>query len=318
MRIAVVQFAPKIGRVQENIVTAQKLCGRLQPDSVDLVCLPEMIFTGYVFPDATSISPFLEEPRTGPTSRFCASLAARLRCYVVAGYPERLSRTRRVTVQIQSDDESGSTKEVDTVGANAAALYGPDGEFVGSYRKTNLYTTDMTWARAGTGFVTFHLPPPLNVVSLGICMDLNVQPPAVWDLTLGPYEIAEYCIAQKTNLLVLLNAWLDSGSSPDEDIDWQTINYWATRLRPLWAQVVKEDAAAAEAVGHAGDPEEGRRPGEELVVVVCNRCGEENGITFAGSSSLFSLTRGAGRPKLVHCMGRREEGLEVWTYPDTQ
>ncbi len=52
-------------------------------------------------------------------------------------------------MQIQSDDGSGSTKEVDKVGANAAALYGPDGEFVGSYRKTNLYTTDMTWARAG-------------------------------------------------------------------------------------------------------------------------------------------------------------------------
>ncbi|KAI0700374.1 carbon-nitrogen hydrolase [Cerioporus squamosus] len=309
MRIAVVQFAPKIGRVQENIVTAQKLCERLQPDTVDLVCLPEMIFTGYVFPDAQSITPFLEEPRTGPTSRFCALLAARLRCYVVAGYPERLP---------PADGEANDMK----VGANAAALYGPDGEFVGDYRKTNLYTTDMTWARAGTGFVTFHLPPPLNVVSLGICMDLNVQPPAVWDLTLGPYEIAEYCIAQKTSLLVLLNAWLDSGSSPDEDTDWQTINYWAARLRPLWAEVVKEEEdATAEAGGHASESSseegEGRKPGEELVVVVCNRCGEENGITFAGSSSLFSLTRGAGRPKLLRCMGRREEGLEVWTYPNT-
>ena len=30
--------------------------------------------------------------------------------------------------------------------------------------------------------------------------------------------------------------------------------------------------------GHdAPEPEEGRKPGEELVVVVCNRCGEENG-----------------------------------------
>ncbi|RPD62257.1 carbon-nitrogen hydrolase [Lentinus tigrinus ALCF2SS1-7] len=273
-----------------------------------------MIFTGYVFPDAPSISPYLEEPRTGPTSRFCASLAARLRCYVVAGYPERLPPHEVHKAQIQSDDGSGNTKEVDKVGANAAALYGPDGEFVGDYRKTNLYTTDMTWARAGTGFITFHLPPPLNVVSLAICMDLNVQPPAMWDLTLGPYEIAEYCIAQKTNLLVLLNAWLDSKSSPDEDTDWQTINYWATRLRPLWAKVAKEDAKA-EADGHASSSEEGRKPGEELVVVVCNRCGEENGITFAGSSSLFSLTRGAGRPKLLYCMGRREEGLEVWTYP---
>lgn len=149
---------------------------------------------------------------------------------------------------------------------------------------------------AGTGFVTFHLPPPLNIVSLAICMDLNVQPPAVWNSLRGPYEVAEYCIAQKTNLLVLLNAWLDSQGNPRDDTDWQTINFWATRLRPLWAEVVREDAHAdanaedeadsdAEAEDEAEDgadrhtsrAEEGRQPGEELVVVVCNRCGVENG-----------------------------------------
>ena len=56
----------------------------------------------------------------------------------------------------------------------------------------------------GTGFTTFHLPPPLNTVSLGICMDLNVQPPAVWDdLDGGPYELAAYCAARRTRVLVL-------------------------------------------------------------------------------------------------------------------
>ena len=39
------------------------------------------------------------------------------------------------------------------------------------------------------------------------------------------------------------------------------------------------------------------------------------GTTFAGSSSLFSLTPGSGQPRLLHVMGRREEGLAVWTYP---
>ncbi|KAI0755107.1 carbon-nitrogen hydrolase [Daedaleopsis nitida] len=333
MRIAVVQFAPKIGQVQDNIATAHKLCDRLQPNSVDLVCLPEMIFTGmsrYVFPDAASISPFLEEPRTGPTSQFCASLAARLRCYVVAGYPERLPPHELHKASITVDDGLGSPREVDKAGANAAALYGPDGAFVGDYRKTNLYDTEMTWARAGTGFTTFHLPPPLNTVSLGICMDLNVQPPALWDSALGPYEIAEYCIAQKTNVLVLLNAWLDSEMRPEDDTDWQTINYWAMRLRPLWARVVEADKRADPSGSHPdsdSDAEEaradephpdGRKPGEELVVVVCNRCGEENGITFAGSSALFSLTRNAGRPRLLHAMRRRQEGLEVWTYPGSK
>ena len=105
--------------------------------------------TGYVFPDAASISPYLEEPRVGPTSQFCAALAARLCCYVVAGYPERL-KSEEVHRAVLEPDENGIVKEVDKVGANSAALYGPNGEFVGDYRKTNLYETDMTWARAGT------------------------------------------------------------------------------------------------------------------------------------------------------------------------
>ncbi|KAI8994163.1 carbon-nitrogen hydrolase [Trametes punicea] len=302
MRVAVVQSAPKIGQVQENIRKAQTLCERLSPYTVDLVCLPEMIFTGYVFPDAASISPYLEEPRTGPTSRFCAELAARLHCYVVAGYPERLPPHEIESAQL----EDGRT--VDRIGANAAALYGPDGEFVGAYRKTNLYETDMTWAKPGTGFKTFHLPPPLDPLSLGICMDLNVQPPAAWtDLRTGPYEVAEYCIAQRTRVLVLLNAWLDSHAEPQEDVDWQTVNYWATRLRPLWARPEDENGFR--------DPRDGRKVGEELLVVVCNRCGTENGITFAGSSALFSLRRNSGRPRLLHAMKRREEAVEIWTYP---
>jgi predicted amidohydrolase len=60
---------------------------------VDLICFPETAFTGYAFPDARAIAPHLEPPLTGPTSAFCAHLAARVRCFVVAGYPELLPPT---------------------------------------------------------------------------------------------------------------------------------------------------------------------------------------------------------------------------------
>ena len=39
--------------------------------------------------------------------------------------------------------------EVERIGANSAVLYGPDGQWVGGYRKTNLFKTDLTWAKAG-------------------------------------------------------------------------------------------------------------------------------------------------------------------------
>lgn len=136
----------------------------------------------------------------------------------------------------------------------------------------------------GTGFVTFHLPPPLMTLSLGICMDLNVQPPAEWvGLDTGPYEIAEYCVAQRTRVLVLLNAWLDSKEAPEEEKDWRTINYWALRMRPLWAKVVAEGWPDSEDEDRHSDgsdgagEEQGRQDGEELLVVICNRTGTENG-----------------------------------------
>ena len=46
-----------------------------------------------MFPDAASIYPYLENPKTGPTSMFCAELARRLECYVTAGFPERLEHS---------------------------------------------------------------------------------------------------------------------------------------------------------------------------------------------------------------------------------
>ena len=97
--------------------------------------------SGYVFPNAQSIDPFLEYPGTGPTSRFCAQLAERLRCYVAAGYPERLA-----SHELENEFHNDSR-----IGANSAVLYGPTGELIDNYRKTNLFETDITWAKPGIG-----------------------------------------------------------------------------------------------------------------------------------------------------------------------
>ncbi len=124
----------------------------------------------------------------------------------------------------------------------------------------------------GPGFTTFHLPPPLNTVTLGICMDLIPQSPS-WTIDGGPYELADHCLKTGSDLLILLNAWLDSEEEEDEEEDISTMNYWATLLRPLWYQMGNgsnaEDAEDAEAPNTPGDV--------ETIVVVCNRNGTENG-----------------------------------------
>ena len=189
-------------------------------------------------------------------------------------------------------------------------------------------------------------------MALGICMDLNAQPPADWTLEEGPYELAEHCIAKQADVLVLLNAWLDSELAPESEKDWGTLNYWAARLRPLWARTEDledegsdSDSASASASEADGDGETSEQenetaaprhqhPGHETIVIVCNRCGQENGgpsssmhsirgpscsssrfigTTFAGSSAAFSLSRGSGRPKLLYAMGRKTEDVAIWT-----
>ncbi|KAH9989730.1 carbon-nitrogen hydrolase [Russula compacta] len=297
LRIAVAQFAPQIGHVQQNIEKARRFCESLAPGSVDLLCLPEMIFTGYAFESASAIMPFLEPPHTGITSEFCASTARRLQCHVAAGYPERLE-PHEVEKRTMED---GSV--VDIVGANSAVIYGPDGTRVGYHRKSHLFYMDEPWAKRGPGFSTFHLPPPLNKVTLAICMDLNPQSP--WTIEGGPYEVADHCLKTGSNLLILLNAWLDSEKEQDKEEDFWTMNYWATRLKPLWHQT--HNSSDEE---HAQLPENSKDV--ETVVVVCNRSGVENGATFAGSSALFHLRQSAGKPVLLEHMNRHQEGVCVW------
>ncbi|KAG1818684.1 carbon-nitrogen hydrolase [Suillus subaureus] len=302
LRVAVVQFAPKLGQVQANIAKARELCNRLKPRSIDLLCFPEMVFSGYVFPDTAAITPYLEHPYTGPTSTFCAELARSLGCFVAAGYPEKLEPHEHAP-PLGGDNLSFHQLRI---GANSAVMFDPTGERVGSYRKTNLYKLDLPWAVPGSGFTTMTLPHPLGPTTLAICNDLNVS---------------------GTRLLILLNAWLhpdengeesDVDSSSDyttpeqnEDTDemepsWEVLKYWAMRLNPLWATIQKATHENEKKPGECKIP-------DELLVVVCNRFGNEGGSRFAGSSVLMSLRRGSGRPRLLHMMGQREEGIGLWT-----
>ncbi|KAF7298707.1 hypothetical protein MIND_00818100 [Mycena indigotica] len=306
IRVALVQLRPKLGHVQANIARAKELCRKIPPHSVDLVCFPELAFTGYAFPDARAIAPHLEPPRTGATGVFCAALARELGCAVLAGYPERL-------------DPNGA--EPGPAGANSAVLFGPDGACIGGTRKTNLYPVDKTWARpgglpslaplcsdspAGNGFATFTIPlagpgraaPQSARVAVGICMDLNAAPPHAWTTEGGPYELADYALAERADALVLLNAWLDSRQYPEHSHDLSTLNFWAQRLRPMW---VRNTAATPDAAGR------------ETLVAICNRGGVENDTVYAGCSAVFRMRRGAGERGLLRAaLGRREEDVLIW------
>jgi len=135
-----------------------------------------MALSGYVFAEPSEIVPFLEKPSKGPTSTLAAELAARLRCHVIAGYPEELDEKTETVGQVPNGTANGLAEDKIApppppgVGYNSALLASPAGEIIGNYRKTFLFETDKIWSREGDGFSYFDLPEPLGRVSIGICM----------------------------------------------------------------------------------------------------------------------------------------------------
>ena len=97
-------------------------------------------------------------------------------------------------------------------------------------------------------------------------MDLNPYPSG-WTLENGPFELADYCLSQNTNTLLLCNAWLDSGGSEEDDTDYQTVRYWAARLRPLWD--------SGNNSSHDANSELSAK--RDIPVIICNRTGAEEG-----------------------------------------
>jgi protein N-terminal amidase len=108
----------------------------IQRSKVDLLVLPEMFLSGYMFSSRKDIDPYLENGRTGPTATLCGELARRCGCWVIGGYPER--------------GEAGEDETTELVKAyNSAVVVSPEGAVFGNYRKSFLFDTDKSWAEEG-------------------------------------------------------------------------------------------------------------------------------------------------------------------------
>ncbi|RKP22973.1 carbon-nitrogen hydrolase [Syncephalis pseudoplumigaleata] len=213
----------------------------LQPGDVDILLLPEMAFTGYVFRDRTEIEAWAEDATTGPTIAWAQSQARRLHCFVMVGYPERVVRPSLPPRYY-----------------NSACVVDRAGRLIHTYRKAYLYTTDMQWADwSEAGFTTVTLEG-IGEVGIGICMDVN------HDLrtdNFGALAFAHYMQAKRVQLVLILMNWLSSHTNAvamANQPDFDNIYYWCTRLAPL--------ATAAD-----------DHPSRAVYVVTCNRTGRERG-----------------------------------------
>ncbi|PLB53684.1 carbon-nitrogen hydrolase [Aspergillus steynii IBT 23096] len=330
MKIATLQFAPKLGDVEGNIRRANellqhgKLLGSRGPEAgieilrPDILVLPELALTGefnspvlllcfprgvsyadcllgYNFPSLEAIRPYLEPTGQGASANWARDVAKRYRCKVCVGYPE---------IETRPGSQDGVNDEQETC-YNSLLVVDETGEVLVNYRKTFLYYTDETWAEEGTAERSFKelsfagsdqgaaAVSRKVATSFGICMDIN---PYQFKAPFTAWEFANRVLDSKTQLVVLSMAWLTLLSREElEDLadkpDLDTFNYWIQRFIPLLRQRMSHESD----VDDAGAVESDKR----IILVFANRAGEEEGAEganlarYAGTSAIIAVKQRA-------------------------
>lgn len=174
LKAGVVQFSPSYGRVAENLDRLEALVADGARQGAQLLVLPEMAWTGYLWPDAASLFPHAEPLGQGPGQERLATWARRWELTMVFGFPERSPEGL----------------------FNSQGMVAPDGRIRPVYRKTHLFEADEWWTVPGnTGYRQWD--SPWGPIGSGICMDLNYP------------DLADHHAAAGTQVLAFSTNWLD-------------------------------------------------------------------------------------------------------------
>jgi protein N-terminal amidase len=235
------------------------------------------VFIGYNFPSLEAITPYLEPTTSGISTRWAITVAQQYECHVTVGYPE---------ISVSGKD----SKNKEPKRYNSTVTVSPSGKVISNYRKTFLYYTDETWASEGDVHFFNGSLGALGEVSHGICMDIN---PYRFLADWTAYEFANAALEAGSPLIVLSMAWITrlepaelSKTPSDPDVETQT--YWLERMRPILTS----------------------EPRQPVVLVFANRCGQEGGVCYAGSSMIVRV--GPGKEIAIYDrLGRAEEKVLV-------
>ena len=143
-RVAFVQGRPRFGHVETNLDSGLALAATVE---ADLVILPELWSTGYVYSSHAEVAALAEDSRRGATARRLTEAARRERRHYVAGFAEH-SRGRYY---------------------NSAMLVGPRGVRA-VYRKLHLFEREREWFSPGDLPLAVHRVGPARLGML-ICFD---------------------------------------------------------------------------------------------------------------------------------------------------
>jgi len=135
MKIGFVQFEPLFGDVDGNL---ERVEGLIEESDADILVLPELFNTGYVFRSREEAVSLAEHVPEGKTTRVLCDLAEENGVFIAGGLAER---------------------DGDRI-FNSAVLVSPDGH-VGRYRKTHLFFEEKLWFDPGDEGFSVH--------DIGIC-----------------------------------------------------------------------------------------------------------------------------------------------------
>jgi predicted amidohydrolase len=169
VRIGVAQYAPVVGDLGANRAAATEWARRAAEQGVDLLVLPELASSGYVFASEVEAAGTAEEAHGGALVVALTEVCAASGMHCVVGLNER----------------DGSARH------NSAVVVGPNGHLA-TYRKLHLFNDEKSWFQAGGELPVVELP--FGRVGMVICFDLWF-PEAARALALAGAEI----IAVPTN-----------------------------------------------------------------------------------------------------------------------
>jgi N-carbamoylputrescine amidase len=148
LRVACLQMEPHIGRKEENVARSLAMIAEAAAEGADLVVLPELCNTGYVFETREEVFSLAESVPDGPTSQAWMQAAKQHDLFIVAGITERVGDRLY----------------------NAAVMVGPRG-YVGTYRKNHLWGAEKLYFEPGDlGMPVFHAGA--GRIAVAICYDI--------------------------------------------------------------------------------------------------------------------------------------------------
>lgn len=147
LTVATIQFEPKIGDTAHNLAAIDRLVRKAAAQGAEIVILPELADSGYVFRDRAELETLAGEVPAGRSAQNLIALAQDLNIHIVSGIAER-------------DGDAFY---------NAAILCGPEG-YIGKYRKLHLWNAENSvFARGDCGIPVFDIGH--GRIGIAICYD---------------------------------------------------------------------------------------------------------------------------------------------------